>query len=94
MIFNFDPCKFHRDCQTLLHCYMEVIEEESEETRAYVQQFGDAALADYYEYYGCPSGTRTKYLLIDFSSVNTRRKACSGNMSLSYTPQRFEVYFL
>ena len=94
MIFNFDSCIFCRECQTLLQCFIDVIAEESEETRAYVQQFGDAALADNYEYYGCPSGKHTKYLLIDFSSVNTRRKACSGNMSLSYTPQRFEVYFL
>ena len=37
MICNFDWRIFCRDCQTLLQCYMDVIAEESEETRAYVQ---------------------------------------------------------
>ena len=46
----------------MLQCYVGVVDDESDETKSYIQEYGDAALTDYYAYYGCPSGR-----FLDFS---------------------------
>ena len=56
MIINYYPCIFCRECQTFLECFVQAVTNETEAAKTYVEQFGDASLTDYYEYYGCVSG--------------------------------------
>ena len=49
-------CCFSREIETVLQCYDKAIEDETEATRTYVQQFGDASFQFYYEHYGCSVG--------------------------------------